>query len=112
MSTVHTPQAKKQLSYDRDHRVRGKNDKAFRRKWPLKKRKASRSFRHAAESLTRTAAANPKADIDLRLIKKPQLTKWGVTSLRSSVTKKLKLRTRRVGAKIERKKSREKIGTA
>jgi len=104
MNSVHTPQEKKRLSYERDHRVRGgENDKAFRRKWPIKKRKASRSFRHAAESMTLLALQNAEADIDFRIIKKQQLTKWGVASLGDTVTARQALRASRFGAKILRK---------
>ncbi len=108
MSTVHIPQQKKRLRYDRDHRVRGgENDKAFRREWPLKKRKASRSFRHAADNVTRSALTDPEADVDFRVIKKQQLTKWGVASLRDTVAGRNALRARRVGAKTARKMRRD-----
>src|SRR5262245_11556654 len=108
MSSVHTPPEKKRLSYERDHRVRGgESDKAFRRKWPIKKRKASRSFRHAAESMTRSAKRDSEADIDFRVIKKQQLAKWGVASLADTVAERQALRARRVGAKIGRKRRRE-----
>lgn len=108
MSSVQTPQEKKRLSYERDHRVRGgESDKAFRRKWPIKKRKASRSFRRAADGMTRSAVADSEADVDFRAIKKQQLTKWGVASLGDTVASIQALRACRVGAKVARKKRRE-----
>ena len=107
MSAVHTPQEKKRLSYEHDHRVRGgENDKAFRRKWPVKKRKTSRSFRHAADSMTRAAIADPEADVDLRVIKRQRLSKWGVAALGDTVASRRELRARRVGAKIGRGKKK------
>lgn len=86
MSSVRDPQAKKALSYVRDHRVRGgENDKAFRRKWPIKKRKVARAWRHAANGLVRRALTEAEPDTDTRLIPKVPLTKWGVISLEQSV---------------------------
>ena len=104
MSAVHTPQEKKRLSYERDHRVRGgESDKAFRRNWPMKKRKASRSFRHSADSMTRAAITNPERDIDFRVIRKRELTKWGVGSLGQMVANRRAKQALRFGAKISRR---------
>jgi hypothetical protein len=86
MSSIRNPQTKKAMSYVRDHRVRGgENDKAFRQKWPVKKRKASRAWRHAADGLLRRAMTEAEPDADTRLIERRHLAKWGVVSLAQSV---------------------------
>jgi len=92
------------LSYQRDHRVRGgENDKAFRRKWPLKKRKATRAFRHAVEARARAALLDADADHDVRTRKRPWLIKWGVTKLGDHVADQLRKRPTKVGAKQARR---------
>jgi hypothetical protein len=86
MSSIGNPQSKKAMSYARDHRVRGgENDKAFRRKWPIKKRKASRAWRHAADGQLRRALADAEPDVDPRLIQRRHLVKWGIVSLAKCV---------------------------
>ena len=42
-----SPQEKKQLSLAKDTPLGAKYPKAFRKKWPVKKARAKRSFRHA-----------------------------------------------------------------
>jgi len=107
MSTIHTPQEKKRLAYERDHYAKGKYDKAFRKSWPTKKRKASRSFRHAADALTKAASLDAESDAKISAIKQRPLGKWAVPSLRESVAGKLTRRVRSVGAKKRRRKARE-----
>jgi hypothetical protein len=86
MSSVRNPQSKKSISYARDHRVRGgESDKAFRRKWPFKKRKACRAWRHAADGQLRRALAEAEPDVDFRPIQRRHLVKWGVVSLAKCV---------------------------
>jgi len=106
MSSVHTPQEKKRLFYKRDHYPKGKHDKGFRRGWPTKKRKTSRSFRHAADTLTRIAVLDTGADADIRLIKQRRMGKWKVSKLRGRVARKFNRRIRRVGAKKQRRSRR------
>jgi hypothetical protein len=86
MSSVHSPQQKKRLSYERDHYAKGaKSDKGFRKTWPRKKRKANRAFRHAADTLTRTAPQDPDTDVDFGQARFRrqfwQLQKYSVTPL-------------------------------
>src|SRR5579859_1597861 len=99
MSSVRAPQEKKRLAYARDHYAKGKHDKGFRKTWPIKKRKASRSFRHAADGFTRAAALQPGTEADISIIKQHPLQKWGVAHLGERVSAKLDKRKQRVGAK-------------
>ena len=99
MSSVHTPQEKKRLAYERDHYAKGKHDKGFRKTWPTKKRKASRSFRHAADARTRVAISAPDAEADISAIKRRPLQKWRVSPLGERVPFRLDKRERRIGAK-------------
>ena len=103
MSSVHTPQEKKRLFYKRDHYPKGKHDKGFRRVWPTKKRKTSRSFRHAADTLTRIAVLDASADADIRLIQQRRVGKWRVSKPGERVARKFDRRVRKVGAKRQRR---------
>jgi hypothetical protein len=107
MSAFHTPQQKKQLAYERDHYAKGKYDKAFRKGWPTKKRKASRSFRHAADALTKAASLDAESDAKITAISQRPLGKWRVPSLRERVANKLARRVRSIGAKKARRRSHE-----
>jgi hypothetical protein len=109
MSSVHSPQQKKELSYNRDHRAKGKYDKAFRKTWPLKKRKAVRSFRRAANSLTARTLYDAESDATISSIKQKKLKKWGAPSLREDVERRMERRERRIGAKVARRKSRVRL---
>jgi len=106
MSAVHTPQQKKRLAYERDHYAKGKYDKAFHKGWPTKKRKASRSFRHAADALTKAASLDVESDAKITTIRQRPLGKWPVPSLRERVAHKLDRRVRSIGAKKARSESR------
>ncbi|SRR5689334_18915157 len=106
MSSVHSPQEKKKLSYERDHRAKGKHDKGFRKKWPLKKRKAVRSFRHAVDSLTKAALLDGEADSKISAVEPKRLQKWGAPSLREYVQHHQERRRRSVGAKKARRATR------
>jgi hypothetical protein len=108
MSSVHAAPEKKRLSYERDHRVRGgENDKAFRRKWPIKKSRANRSFRRAAGTMTRSAVTHQHEEVDFGIIKNRPLTKWGVATLRETVANRQALRRRRVGTKAARRAGKD-----
>lgn len=61
MSSVHNPQKKKRLAYERDHYAKSKHDKA-RNAWRTKKHKARRSYRHSVDSLARAAALDDVSD--------------------------------------------------
>jgi len=105
MSSVHTPREKKRLAYERDHHAKGKSDKAFRKGWPTKKRKASRSLRHAADALTKAAGLDGESDAKISSIKQRPLGKWPVPSLRESVAQKLARRVSSIGAKKARRRA-------
>jgi hypothetical protein len=107
MSSVHHPAEKKRLRYERDHRVRGgENDKAFRRKWPMKKRGANRALRRAAGARTRAAIVDAETETDIRVLKRRRLLKWGVANLKETVAEGLAKRARRYGAKKARQRKR------
>jgi hypothetical protein len=107
MSSIHTPQEKKRLAYELDHYAKGKCDKAFRKSWPKKKRKSNRSFRHAADGLTKAAGLDGLSDTKIATIKRRPLRKWGVPSLRERVAHTLEARIRRIGAKKARRAKRK-----
>ena len=48
MSKITSPQQKKDMAYERDHYAKSEYDKA-RNGWRIKKHKARRSYRHAAD---------------------------------------------------------------
>lgn len=102
MSSIRTPQEKKKLAYTRDHYAKGKSDKAFRKGWPTKKRKASRSIRRAADALTQAAGLDGESDAKISAIRQRPLGKWSVPSLRERVARKLDRRVRSIGAKKAR----------
>jgi hypothetical protein len=107
MSSVHRPQEKKRLAYLREHYAKGKHDKAFRKGWPTKKRKAIRSFRHAADGMTKAAALDEGSDARISAIKQKPLSKWPVRTLKERLAQNLDKRARRIGAKRARHAARE-----
>ena len=106
MSSARTPQEKKRLAYERDHYAKSEHDKA-RNGWRTKKHKARRSYRHAADSLTRAAAFDEKSDSKISAIKQRPHGRWTVPSLRQRVAHKLDRRVRSIGAKKARRKAHE-----
>ena len=74
------------MSYERDHYAKGaKSDKGFRKTWPLKKHKANRAFRHAADILMRKSLRDSPAEVDFGQARFRrqfwQLQKYSVTPL-------------------------------
>lgn len=106
MSSIHTPQEKKRTAYARDHYAKSKYDKA-RNGWRIKKHKARRSYRHAADSLARAAALDGESDAKISTVQQRPVRRWGVPSLRERVANKLDRRVRSVGAKKQRRAFRE-----
>src|SRR5882762_10277479 len=98
MSSVRTPQEKKQLAYERDHYAKSKVDKA-RKTWRTKKHKARRSYRHAADSLARAAAFDGGSDAKISAVQQRLVRRWPVPSLHEKVAHKLDRRVRSVGAR-------------
>ena len=103
MSSIRTPQKKKQLAYKRDHYAKSKYDKA-RNAWRTKKHKARRSYRHAADSLAKSAALDGESDAKISSLLQRPVRRWGVPSLRELVAHKLDRRVRSVGAKKTRRR--------
>jgi hypothetical protein len=102
MSKIKSPQQKKEMAYGRDHYAKSKYDKA-RNGWRIKKHKARRSYRHAADSLARAAALDGESDAKIPSIQQQPVRRWGVPSLRERVARKLDRRVRSVGAKKARR---------
>src|SRR4051794_17427810 len=103
MSSIHTPQEKKRLAYERDHYAKSKYDKA-RTGWRIKKHKARRSFRHATDALTKAAAFAGESDAKIPMLTQQRVRRWGVPSLREEVARKLARRVRSFGAKKARRR--------
>jgi hypothetical protein len=105
------PQEKKRFSYERDHLIRGgENDKAFRRKHPLKKARAKRADWRRVVQAVRGFPSEARADggadaFDLRPVRRQRLEKWGVTPLGQHV--QTILANRAAGSKRERRAARE-----
>src|SRR5215472_1919184 len=106
MSSVRNPQEKKRMAYDRDHYAKSKHDKS-RNRWRTKKHKARRSFRHAADSLTRTAVFDGDSDSKISAIKQRPHGRWAAPSMREVVAHNLRRRFRSIGAKKQRRALRE-----
>src|SRR5882762_6223295 len=105
MSSVRTPQEKKQLAYERDHYAKSKVDKA-RKTWRTKKHKARRSYRHAADALARAATFDGESDAKISAVQQRRVPRWPVLSLREEVAHKLNRRVRSAGAKRARRDRR------
>ena len=106
MSAVHSSQEKKRLAYERDHYAKSEYDKS-RNRWRTKKHKARRSYRHAADSLTKAAALDEQSDSKISAIKQRPHGRWTVPSLRERVARKLDRRVRSIGAKKARRRAHE-----
>ena len=102
MSRIKSPQQKKKLAYERDHYAKSEYDKA-RNGWRIKKHKARRSYRHAADSLAKAAALDGKSDSKMSALRQRRVRRWPVPSLREEVARKLDMRIRRYGAKKARR---------
>lgn len=109
MSSVRTPQEKKRLAYERDHYAKSEYDKA-RNGWRIKKHKARRSYRHAADSLAKAAALDGESDAKIPAVQQQRVRRWGVPSLRERVAQKLDRRIRSVGAKKARRRRHTNAG--
>src|SRR6266540_644309 len=106
MSSVRAPQEKKRLAYERDHYAKSEYDKA-RNAWRTKKHKARRSYRHAADSLTRAAAFDGESDAKISAVRQRPVRRWPVPSLRERVASKLARRVGSIRAKKERRRAHE-----
>jgi hypothetical protein len=113
MSSIHTPQQKKQLAYKRDHYNRnGENNKAWRKAKPLRKAKARRAFRKANKDLLRVCADDPESVPQGPLrkqnsIQQRRVTDWGAIHLKEFVATRRVSNSLNAGAKKARRKARE-----
>jgi hypothetical protein len=98
-----TPQEKKKLSYAHDHVNRGgENQKSWRKKKPIKKRKAVRSIRRAVSGILRTKEDDIDSSPKLLSLKQKKVEDWGVRNLGDHIAKQKKSRAARVGQKKAR----------
>jgi hypothetical protein len=90
MSRIKNPKEKKRLSLSNDHRTLTlEGNKTFRSKWPLKKARTNRQFRHASTSALEAVEIDTDEsppDATIRPIR--TLKKWGVMSLAQSMSVK------------------------
>src|SRR5436305_10818741 len=105
MSSVHIPQEKKRLAYERDHYAKSEHDKA-RKAWRTKKHKARRAYRHSVDSLAKASGLHGEADSKISAVRQPVVRRWAVPSLREHVVHKLDQCVRSVAAKKSRRASR------
>jgi hypothetical protein len=109
MSTVHNPQEKKRLSYERDHYNRnGENNKSWRKAKPIKKKKAVKSFRKSSNDLTKVVArgdAPMNAEKKLGSLKQKKVVDWGSIRLGDFVANRKEMRATRVGSRKRRQKT-------
>src|SRR5436190_12496689 len=91
MSSIHTPQEKKRLAYDRDHYNRnGESNKAWRKAKPVKKARARRAFRKATKDLLHVCADKsdnaPQSVLRKQAsIRQRRVTDWGAIHLKDFV---------------------------
>lgn len=108
MSSVTSPNLKKQFRLDHDHRVDAENPHAFRKNWPKKKARGKRSLRRVQKLVADTAIADTLDDVgsDVRSARVGSpLWKSGVTSLRAAIDRKRAKRVRSVGRRAGRRES-------
>ena len=113
MSRIKSPQEKKRLEYEHDHRnASGQPPKGWRNTKPLKKAKANRSFRKATNDALQatldeegaTQSATRKAGSTI----KEKIIDWGKVKLGAYVQMGLNRRKASVGAKkLRRAKARK-----
>ena len=113
MSSIRTPQEKKRLAYERDHYNRnGESNKAWRKAKPVKKARARRGFRKAANDLLHVCADQPENAPESVLrkqasIKQRRVTDWGAIRLKEFVATRRVRNSLNAGAKKARRKARE-----
>ena len=106
MSSVKNPAEKKRLD-DRDHYNRnGESNKAWRKAKPIKKAKARRAYRKAANDLAGVCAAEDTAPVAAvrkkEGLRQRRVTDWGAMTLRDVVASRQKRRESTVGARKKR----------
>lgn len=102
-----TPQEKKRLSYDKDHRTHtGEDDRAMRKAWAARKVRVNRKYRRKTDAALRKAISPDRIDTVLAgddgttrelirkgLTRERNNMKWGVRKLRDVVEAKLESRS-------------------
>jgi len=107
MSKVKTPHKKKRLAYDRDHVSPAEYPHAFRKNWPRKKATAERRARRKA----RQVLAATGDDTEVATIRRKQIWKWGVLTVRESLEFKRRKRQALIGTnKARRARQGEDLG--
>jgi hypothetical protein len=105
MSRVKHPAEKKRLAYERDHYNRnGESNKAWRKAKPLKKAKARRAYRKAANQVTRVETKNETHTVACKQdsVRQQRVGDWGSLSLREFVDSRKKRRGKGHGDKEKR----------
>ena len=111
-----TPQEKKRLSLKRDHPLLAEYPKRFRKTWPVKRRKAQKSFRlKVAQELHRAVEAKNETlaeDVIPERISRKKVRKWGAAPLGQVIKWNRKHRERSYGRKKDAQaKRRRDTGT-
>jgi len=103
MKETLTPQEKKRLSYNKDHRTHtGEDDRAMRRGWASRKKRVNRKYRRKTDAALRKALEPERIDLLLAgddqttrelirkgLTRENNSRKWGVRTLGEVVKEKL-----------------------
>jgi hypothetical protein len=112
-----TPQEKKRLSYEKDHRTHtGEAERAMRELWAKRKARVNRKYRRKTDAALRKAISPDRIDAVLAgddrttrelirkgLTREDNHMKWGVRNLREEVESKLKSRATPKETQRERK---------
>jgi hypothetical protein len=110
MSSIHTPQQKKLLAYQRDHYNRnGESNKAWRKAKSVKKARARRAFRKVSNDLLHVCADGPESVPHSALrkqasIRQRRVTDWGAIHLKEFVATRRVRNSLNSGAKKARVK--------
>jgi hypothetical protein len=103
-----TPQQKKQLELDRDHRYAVEYPKGFRKCWPRKKARRHRAHRRKRNEMIRSADDYDTLHSDVKLVApRGLLHKWGVVTLRVYIADRHMYRQRMWGTGTAREASRD-----
>jgi hypothetical protein len=105
MSSVKSPREKKRLAYDRDHVTAAEYPHAFRKQWPRKKARANRACRRQVRQVLQAA----DGEIAVHEIRREQVQKWGVVTVRTRIEQKREKRQAMVGAHKARRARRQDV---
>ena len=110
MRQKRTPQAKKELDYEKQHFSPGEYPHAFRRNWPRKKARVNREYRRKADELLSKISIEPAVTVEEQIddggltrnrfrksVLKKRVRKWGVATLKERVDSRLETRASQIG---------------